>query len=489
MEVKNQDVAVPHYWRSVDWEALVRNFPPPPDYHRTTGRWSADELRAHQDRLFRQRMAEGWNVPFYQKLWGNEGIEPADIKSLDDLGKLPSFTSDDLKQATAENPPYGSHTPFGVEGLGTMPLKVQTSGGTTGLPRITLFDPIAWEIQGIQTARAMFAQGARPGDVIQTLFTTSLANAGWCVHHGVHAWLGGVSVTTGSGVVTPTERQLEFAQALGTNAWYGTAEYFGRLAEVAETIGFDLKSLPTKFISGLLGVDTEGTVRKRLQDAWGAPFYDTWGSHEIGLLAFECIHQDGKHISEDTCFLEIVDIDQGHVLPYGEEGNVVATNLGRGIPLFIRYNMRDRMRMIDRTECACGLCTRKLSLFLGRSDEMVKLRGTNVYPMACLSAVSRELRATDDYICVVYYEGEGLARRDEMVVRIERKSPDINAEALAADMEAAFRKDLSVKVVVHVFEAGELAQFTKVGAEGKARRLIDLRKSGGKPEAPSGRKA
>ncbi|NYZ15842.1 hypothetical protein HL658_25155 [Azospirillum sp. RWY-5-1] len=481
MQKSDQDVTIPHYWRSIDWEELVRNFPPPPDYARTTGRWSAEQLRDHQNRLFLERMADGWRTPFYQKLWGAEGIEPGDIRSLDDIAKLPSFTSDDLKQASAECPPYGSHVPFGSERLGTMPLKVQTSGGTTGLPRITLFDPIAWEIQGIQTARAMFAQGARPGDVVQVLFTTSLANAGWCAHHGIHAWLGGVSVTTGSGVVTPSERQLEFAKALGTNGWFGTAEYFGRLAEVAETIGFDLRSLPTKFLFGLLGVDTEGTVRSRLQEAWGAPFYDTWGSHEIGMVAFECDRQDGKHISEDTCYLEIVDADDGTPVPYGTEGNVVATNLARSVPLFIRYNMRDRMRMSDRSECACGLCTRKLSLFLGRSDEMVKLRGTSVYPMACLSAVSREPRATNDYVCVVYYDGSGLGRRDEMVIRIERKSPDIDAAALAADMEAAFRKDLGVKVGVQVFEAGELTQFTKVGAEGKARRLIDLRKSGGRP--------
>lgn len=481
MQKSDQDVAIPHYWRSVDWEELVRNFPPPPDYSRTTGKWSADELRAHQNRLFLERMADGWKAPFYQKLWGAEGIEPGDIKSLDDISKLPSFTSDDLKRASADSPPYGSHMPFGIEGLGTMPLKVQTSGGTTGLPRITLFDPIAWEIQGIQTARAMFAQGARPGDVVQVLFTASLANAGWCAHHGIHAWLGGVSVTTGSGLVTPSERQLEFASALSTNAWFGTAEYFGRLAEVAAATGFDLKSLPTKFLVGLLGVDTEGTVRRRLEEAWGAPFYDTWGSHEIGMVAYECDRQDGKHISEDTCYLEIVDVDDGTILPYDTEGNVVATNLARSVPLFIRYNMRDRMRMGDRSECACGLCTRKLSLFLGRSDEMVKLRGTSVYPMACLSAVSREPRATDDYVCIVYYEGSGLGRRDEMVIRVERRSPDVDSAALAADMEAAFRKDLGVKVGVQVFEAGELAQFTKVGAEGKARRLIDLRRSGEKP--------
>jgi phenylacetate-CoA ligase len=477
----SKGATIPYYWKSVDWPKLVRDFPPPPFFQDVSGRKSIDELRAFQNSLFMQRIAEGWTAPFYQKLWGNAGVEPGDIRSLDDISKLPSFTSDDLKQASADHPPYGTHIPAGAGALGTTPLKVQTSGGTTGVPRITLFDPMAGEVQAIQAARAMYAQGARPGDRVQILFTTSLANAGWCIHHGIHGWLGAVSVTSGSGVVTPSERQLELAAVLGTNVWYGTAEYLGRLAEVAQKTGFDLRSLPTKFLTGILGVDTDGTRRERLEDAWGAPYYDTWGSHEVGPVAFECSHKDGKHISEDTAYIEITDVENGRVLGNGEEGNVVATSLARSVPLFIRYNLRDRLKMSARSRCACGLTTQKLSLFLGRSDEMVKLRGTNVYPMACISVIALEPRLTDDYICVAYHEGEGLGRRDEMVVRIERKSPDIDKALLISDMEANFKRDLGVKVGVQVFEAGELTPQTKVGGEGKARRLLDLRKTGGKP--------
>jgi phenylacetate-CoA ligase len=473
---------IPYYWKSLDWARLVADFPPPPNFTGACGHRSADELRAFQNRLFLERVAQGWTTPFYKRLWGNVGLEPGDIRSLDDIVKLPSFTSDDLKQASADDPPYGSHMPCGAEVLRTMPLKVQTSGGTTGLPRITLFDPMAWEIQAIQTARAFYAQGARPGDRVQILFTNSLANAGWSTHHGVHAWLGAVSITTGSGIVTPSLRQLELARALGTNIWYGTAEYLGRIAEVAAQNAFDLKSLPTKFLTGLLGMDVDGTVRRRLEETWGAPFYDIWGSHEVGAVAFECIHQDGKHFSEDTCYIEIAAVeDDSKILPYGAEGNVIATALARSVPLFIRYNMRDRMKLTQRSLCACGLETQKLSLFLGRSDEMIKLRGTNVYPMACLSAVSREPRVTDDYICVAYYEGEGLGRRDEMVIRVERKSPDIDAAALASDMAKEFKRELGVKVGVQVVEAGELRALTGVGGEGKPKRLLDLRKTGARP--------
>lgn len=373
---------------------------------------------------------------------------------------------------------YGSHTPPHLLDIIT-PLKIQTSGGTTGLPRITPFDPMAVEIQAIQTARALYAQGVRPGDVVQNLFTTALPNGGWCVHHGVYNWLGCASVTSGSGVVTPTERQLELAKALGTNVWFGVAEYLGRIAEVADKIGFDLKSLPTKFIGGIIGADTEGTFRARLEEAWGVPYYDMWGTHEVGFVAFECEQRNGKHISEDTCYIEIVDIETQAPLNFGEEGNLVATALARSVPLFIRYNLRDRMKLFDRSPCACGLNTQKLSLFLGRSDEMVKLRGTNVYPMACLSVVSGDERTTDDYICVAYDIGEGLGKRDEMTIRVERKSTNIDKSSLAKDLTAEFKRVLGVKVGVEIHEAGELTPQTRVGAEGKPRRLIDMRKPQG----------
>jgi phenylacetate-CoA ligase len=469
------EAAIPYYWRSVDWVKLERDFPPPPNYTGFAGRRSADELRAFQNTLFMARIAEGWRTPFYQKLWGGAGLEAGDVRSLDDIAKLPCFTSDDLKQAALDSPPFGSQTPPHLIVPG--PMKIQTSGGTTGMPRITPFDPIAWEIQAIQAARGLYAQGMRPGDVVQILFTTALSNGGWSVNQAALNWLGCTSVTSGSGVITPSERQLELALALGTNVWFGTAEYLGRLAEVAAKIGFPLRSLPTKFLTGIIGTDTDGLVRQRLEEAWGAPFYDIWGTHEHGYVAFECPHKTGKHVSEDTCYLEIVDLDDGSLLGFGEEGNIVATALARSVPLFIRYNLRDRMKLFDRTPCACGLDTQTLSLFLGRSDEMVKLRGTNVYPMACLSVVSRDDRITDDYICVVYSVGEGLGVRDEMTIRVERKSVDWDKAELSEELAEVFRQALGVKVAVEIHEAGDLAEQTRLGAEGKPRRLMDLRKS------------
>ncbi len=464
-----------YYWQQVDWESLMRDYPPPPLFEKTTGRLSADEMRALQNDRFMARMAEAWKVPFYRDRWTEAGLEPGDVRSLDDIERIPAFTSDDLKEAIEAAPPFGSHQPVTADDLAERPIRILTSGGTTGLPRVTLFDQHSMEIQGIQTARALYAQGLRAGDIIQITYTNSLANAAWCAYQGAYHWLGAVPLTTGSGVVTPSERQLQIARAWGTTAWWTRGEYLARLAQVAAETGVDLPALGTRGLHTHIGPDIDGHLRRRLEDAWNAPVFDNYGSHEIGPISFECRARDRKHVSEDTVFVEICDIDTGETLPNGSRGNVVATSLYRSLPPIIRYNMRDIMILYDREACECGLQTHKLSTFLGRSDEMVKLRGTNVYPLACQNAVSRDPRTTGEFLCVVSHEGEGLARREKFVVRIERRSNSVDAKALHDDMAASLHRDLGVRVDVEIAEPGSLSEFTGLGLQNKVRRLLDLR--------------
>lgn len=467
---------IPYYCWSVDWERLIADYPPPGLFHQSTGQLSDDALRALQETRFLQRMGEAWRIGFYARRWRAAGLEPGDVRGLDDLDKIPTFNSDDLRDAIAEEPPFGSHHPLSRATLGEVPLKLQTSGGTTGLPRFTLFDPLAWEVQAILTARALYAQGARPGDVVEITYTNSLANAAWCGTNALHHWLGCVPVTAGSGNVTSSERHLEYARTLGVNGWYSRGEYLARLTEVARETGFDLHQLPTRYIHSFLGPDVEGHLRRQLEEAWGAPVYDNYGTHEIGLVAFECEAKDGMHLSEDCVVVQTIDIDSGTPLPLGAKGSSVFTSLHRSVPPFIRYDLRDVLIQSERSLCGCGLRTRKLSTFLGRADEMIKLRGTNVFPLACQSAVTADPRNSGDYICVVSHKGEGLARREEMVVRIERRSPDIDADSLAQDMRRALHRDLGVKVDVEIVEAGSLSPLTGLGTQNKVKRLLDLRR-------------
>src|SRR5690606_22835472 len=143
------------------------DYPPPPLFEQSTARMSADEIRALQNERFLARVDDAWHAPFYHKRWSEAGLEPGDNRDLDDITAIPTFTSDDLTDAIAESPPFGSHQPVTADDLAERPIRILTSGGTTGLPRVTLFDNHALEIQGIQTARALYAQGLRAGDILQ----------------------------------------------------------------------------------------------------------------------------------------------------------------------------------------------------------------------------------------------------------------------------------------------------------------------------------
>ncbi|GAA1851241.1 hypothetical protein GCM10009836_34010 [Pseudonocardia ailaonensis] len=470
-------VEVPYYWKALDWDAFMADYPPPPLFEQTVGLYGDEQIRELQDERLRARMRDAWQVPFYRKRWAAAGLDEGSVRSIEDLRHVPLFTSDDLKVAIDESPPFGDHHPFDRETmLNHLPLKLQTSGGTTGLPRPTMFDITAWEVQAVQAARAFWAMGARPGDVIQIPVTTSLSNGPWSVTTGLQHWLGAVPVTTGSGLVTPSERQLELASAYGTNGWHAFGEYLGRLAEVADAVGFDLHSLPTRYIQAMLGNDSTGELRRALEKAWGAPVYDIYGTHEIGMIAFECREQNGRHVSEDTVYLETVDVDDpSRPADPGGPGDLVATSLHRNVPPIIRFNTKDALAILPRDRCACGLVTTRLSGLTGRSDEMVKLRGQNVFPMACQDPVRADPRTNGQFLCVLHSAGTGLASRTEMTIRVERGSSEVDAGALRPDLEAALKNALGVRVDVEVVEAGELSPYTGLGGEGKIRRLLDLR--------------
>jgi phenylacetate-CoA ligase len=282
-------------------------------------------------------------------------------------------------------------------------------------------------------------------------------------------------VTTGSGLVTPTERQLELALAFGTNIWITTVEYAGRLIEVADDTGFDLARLGTKLIHGYLGNDASGARRRTVEHAFGAPIYDAYGSHEIGEIACECPHQNGLHVYEDTVVLEVVDLETRRRLGYGEKGSLIATSLHRHYAPIIRYDMSDLLELYPRGRCECGLVTQKLSHFMGRADEMVKVRGQNVFPRAVEAVVIDDDRCTGEYLCVATAVGDGTVKTTEMAVRVERVR-GVDRQTLQGDLAATLHRVLGVRVGVEVVEAGELAPLTGLDQkEGKVKRLLDLR--------------
>jgi phenylacetate-CoA ligase len=468
---------LPLYRKAIDWDQFERDHPAPDVWSRTVFKWSADQVHDLQERRFRKTMEIGWSNDFYRRRWSAAGIEPGDIRTLDDLQKLPIFTSDDIKDDQREFPPYGSIAGIDArEYLKTSPLKLHTSGGTTGKARPALAGARDWELMGLLVARTLYMQGARPGDVLQIPSTAALTQFGWVFYKAAHDYLGTLPVTTGSGVVTPARKQLEFAFDLGTNIIASFPEYLTSLAKACRAeFGRSIRDLELKFLPTYLGPDTEGILRKELEELFGCPVYDNYGCNELSNAAFEGPDKDGLYLLEDCTYVEILDVDTGKRVADGEEGNIVATSLVRTIPPIIRFNVRDITRIKSSGVSALGSAFRRMDHFLGRSDDMVKIRGTNVYPMACLNAVKSDRRTTGEWVCIARRTVNDGAIRDELTVRVEIQKGVSDTSGLVEALAERLRVDLGLKVDVELAEEGSLAEIANIGREGKAKRLVDLR--------------
>ncbi|MCB2141076.1 hypothetical protein KQH27_00040 [bacterium] len=474
------NIKIPYYYKSINHEELIKTYPAPAEFEESIYRWKRDKIERMQSERFKKIVEFAWSNPFYRKVWTESGIEPNDIKDIQDITKMPIVSSFDFKNAIDASPPFGIHQGITPAGAREKPLKIQASGGTTGKPRPTFFGPIEWEINGISSARALFIQGARPGDMMQIPLTPSTANLAWHFYYACHAWLGVIPVTTGSGLVTPTTRQIELAREWGVNLWGSFPEYMGHIAKVAqEKFNFDVRDLKTKFIHTFLGPDLSGSLRGELEDIWGCDVFDNYGTHEIALASFECREKNGLHFQEDLGYIEIVDPETNEPVNMvkGEKGDLVYTSFFRHHPPLIRYNLKDLVQIIEyEKKCACGSYLLRMNHFLGRSDDMVKLRGTNLYPMACLDSIKSDPRSTGEWICVVERVGEGLEARDEMTIKIEYKDESIDKADFRKKMEDRLKSDLGVRIEVEPVPSGSLSSLTKSGeAEGKAKRLLDKR--------------
>lgn len=476
MATQEFETSLPLYHRSLDWDQLYRDYPVPDVWANTTYLMSADQIRDMQNRRFLECMQRGWKNEFYRRRWGAAGLEPGDIKSIDDSTKIPTFNSDDIKKDQEENPPFGLIHGPGKGYLKTTPLKLQTSGGTTGTPRPTLYGPTEWELNGLTLARVLYLHGVRPGDVFQAPYTAALQNTGWCSYKAAHDYLGALVLATGSGAVTPSRRQLELAFEWGTNVWYARPEYMTQLAKVCrDELGRDLKELKTRFVCGGFGPDTDHAFAKQIEELWGCPAYDFYGTHEMGMGAFECQHKTGLHLMEDTQFVEIVDVDDEKPVADGEKGNMVTTIFFRSIPPIIRYNLRDLTRVVGRDRCACGSHFHRIEKCLGRSDWMVRIRGNSIWPQACLPAIKSDPRTTGEWLCVAERMTRDGVVRDEMTVKIEVIGRAASAPDLQQKLEDRLKSDLGVKIGVELVDEGALQQFSNRGVEGKPIRLLDKR--------------
>lgn len=459
---------IPHYPHALDFEALMREYLPAPQFFDVAATKSRDELRSDQNRRFLKQMERGWKVPFYKRHWSAVGLEPGDIRSLDDLHKIPPYTVGDLREGLEKEPLWADYIGIDPEHDDPMPLLLHTSGGTTGLPRPMFYSAQDREVMNIISGRRAYMQGVRPFDLVQLTAAMGLPNGGYAFREGLWKYSGAVPVMAGSGLLTPTRRQVEIIKAWKVNFIAGFPPFIRHIGLVArDEMNIDPRSLGLKGLLVHLGTEN----RKALEDLWGAPAYDSYATNECGGIACECTKKSGLHVFEDAFVLEVNDPVTLAPKPEGEQGTLFITALFKYAAPVIRYNVNDTTAFVPGI-CECGNRHRRLERIYGRSDNMIKLRGINVFPEAVGALVGENKSCNGEYVCIVERSGE--AGRDDMTVMVELL-PGASAGEVETQLATRFKEALGVKLIAKAVAAGGLAAYTGVTELTKARRVIDKR--------------
>ncbi|MEJ5189595.1 MAG: phenylacetate--CoA ligase [Breznakiellaceae bacterium] len=405
------------------------------------------------EKLYRQ-------VPFYRKKMDDAGIGPKDITCLEDIKKLPFTTKDDLRETY----------PYGLLACPEAEIEeIHMSSGTTGLPVVDAYtrrDVENWEEA---MARTLAGAGATRNDVIQNCYGYGLFTGGLGVHYGAKR-LGANIIPMSSG---NTQKQLMVMRDFGSTILTCTPSYALYMAEEAAETGYDLKKM--KLRAGCFGAEPwSENMRREIEAKYGIDAYDIYGLTEITGpgVAFECEAKDGLHINEDLFYPEIIDPDTGEVLPEGEKGELVFTTLVKeGTPL-LRYRTRD-VTFLRRDRCVCGRTTIKMNRLFGRTDDMLIIRGVNVFPSQIEHALI-EIEGTDPHYLIIVDRGP--SHLDEVELQVEVKKELFGDETrqlenLRTKIENVMKSKLGISLKVKLVEPKTIER-----SIGKAKRVIDKRK-------------
>jgi phenylacetate-CoA ligase len=452
------------WFHEFDATAALTQFPTGAAFIERFSQISCDELHQMQNRQFMSLIQRGWQIPFYQRLWGNVGIEAGDIQSLDDLPKLPTFDKSHLMESIENHPPYGDFHGFrpGARAV------VHTTTGTTGRPQTLLYGVHSREMQNLLLARAYLFQGMRHDDVVHSIYGFGMVNGGHYVREAILHFTKATLLPAGTGRDTPSARQVELMRDFSATVIVGFADYMRKLAETALDAGIKPgQDIPLRMISGHMGRESKSLI----SSLWGgAEVFDWYGVGDTGTIAAEGPDHDGLYLWEDAHLVEVLDPENGAAVADGEPGNLVDTVLFKqDIYPIIRFNTQDVTRVLPG-QSSLGLNLQRIEGFLGRSDNMVKLRGINVFPHAFAGWIAEFDALNGEYLCVVSRDDAG---RDEMTLFLETRTP--SDSALAEQVSERMRNGLGLAVNVVLREPGALASQTQVEHRQKAIRLIDER--------------
>jgi phenylacetate-CoA ligase len=450
----------PTYFEALDHQQLLKDYPVGEDFTRRYAAMSRDELFAIQDAQFRRLMERGWQVPFYCRLWGEKGIEPGDIRGLEDITKLPVYDKSDLMASIAEHPPYGDF--HGMGDPATRPPTIfHTTSGTTGKPQVLMFGPKGREVGNLLVGRMYRWMGLEPTDVVHSVYGHGMINGGHYIREAVTHFTNSVFLSAGTGIETRSVNQVRLMADFGVTAIVGFVDYIRKLAETAEAEGlFD--QIDIRMIIGHLGTEDRAST----EAAWhGAKAYDWYGVGDTGSIAGEGPERDGMYVWEDAQYLELLDVDTGEPVGPGGTGDMVVTCLYKDdIAPCIRFNTHDVTHELDgRGE----IVFKRIAGFKGRSDNMVKLRGINVFPHAIGAIIENRSDLTGEYVCHLRRDA---SQKDTMTVTLESRGGSDRGELVET-----LRRGLGVEVDVVLVEPGGTARATEIDTRQKPLRLIDER--------------
>ena len=420
---------------------------------------SRDYLHAVQSaRLIKMVKNAYNNVPFYKKLLDEKGVSPDDIHSIDDISKLPFTVKQDLRD----------NYPFGLFAVPTSELaRIHASSGTTGKQTVVGYTKHDLDVWSDGAARAITAAGGTKADKVHISYGYGLFTGGLGIHYGVER-MGATTIPVSTG---NTKRQVQLLQDFAPDIICCTPSYALFIGETIRDMGIDPASLNIR--AGIFGAEPwTDEMRAEIEKLLAIKAYDIYGLSEIAGpgVAYNCECQNGLHVCEDYFYPEVIDPDTLEVLPDGEFGELVFTCIGKEALPLIRYRTRD-IGAITHEKCACGRTTVRMTKPKGRSDDMLIIRGVNVFPSQ-VEHVLLELGMAANYLIIVDRKNN----LDIMEVQVEM-TPDMFSDVVKTiemtekKIENALQSTLNIHAKVRLLEPGRLPR-----SEGKAVRVIDNRK-------------
>ena len=420
---------------------------------------SREKLTRLQLERLRQTVERASHSPFYKRIFEERGITPDSFQTLDDLRKLPFTTKDDLR----------ANYPFGMVAVPLREcIRLHSSSGTTGNPTVVLHSHRDLEEWANQVARCMYMVGLRDTDVFQNTSGYGMFTGGLGFQYGAER-LGALTIPAAAG---NTKRQIKFITDFGTTCLHIIPSYATRLAEVMYEMGIDPKQ-DTKLRVVCIGAEPHSEEqRKRIEQLLGVKAYNCFGMSEMNGpgVAFECPEQNGLHIWEDYVIVEIIDPVTLDPVPEGEVGELVLTTINREAMPLLRYRTRDLTCLLPG-ECPCGRTHKRLARFKGRSDDMIILKGVNLFPIQVEKILMNFKELGSNYLITL----ETVGNNDEMLVEVELSdlfTDDYSAlQRLTKEITRQLKDELLLTPRVKLVAKGSLPT-----SEGKAVRVKDLRK-------------